>query len=180
MRSFAPQGMPCSGPRYRPAAISRSARSACLSARSSVSVTTQLSSSLYALQPRQIEFRQFDRRDLCVCSKARQLGDRHEGQVLVVGGPFGSDVFQWLHFIAANRHGSQLWRSSIKQNRWGNVVVNRHLAESVDLLVIALDRLGHCLAIVVGESRCPAIHSAWRTVSGVISPVVSAATAIAR
>ena len=42
-RSFAPQGMPCSGPRYWPAAISRSACLACASARSRVSVMTQRS-----------------------------------------------------------------------------------------------------------------------------------------
>jgi hypothetical protein len=39
-RSFAPQGRPCSGPRYFPAAISRSASLACAVARSSVSVIT--------------------------------------------------------------------------------------------------------------------------------------------
>src|SRR5579885_2641816 len=43
-RSFAPQGSPCSGPRYRPAAISASASRACASARSSVIVITKCSS----------------------------------------------------------------------------------------------------------------------------------------
>src|SRR5258705_514467 len=42
-RSFAPQGMPCNGPRYFPALISRSASFACERANSSVSVTMQLS-----------------------------------------------------------------------------------------------------------------------------------------
>ena len=42
-RSFAPHGMPCSGPLYRPARISRSAAAACVSASVSVSVTTQFS-----------------------------------------------------------------------------------------------------------------------------------------
>src|SRR5581483_3339717 len=42
-KSFTPQGMPCSGPRYLPRLISCSASSACLSASSSVSVTTQSS-----------------------------------------------------------------------------------------------------------------------------------------
>src|SRR3982750_925577 len=42
-RSFAPQGMPCRGPLYFPARISRSACAACASARSSVTVTTQFS-----------------------------------------------------------------------------------------------------------------------------------------
>src|SRR2546423_1777268 len=42
-RSFAPQGMPCSGPRYRPAAIARSASLAWCLASSSVMVTTQVS-----------------------------------------------------------------------------------------------------------------------------------------
>src|SRR5215467_720817 len=42
-RSFAPQGKPCSGPRYFPAAISRSASLACASARSSVRVITNFS-----------------------------------------------------------------------------------------------------------------------------------------
>ena len=41
-RSFTPNGMPCSGPRYLPAAISRSACFACASACSSVSVMMQL------------------------------------------------------------------------------------------------------------------------------------------
>src|SRR6202162_554880 len=40
-RSLQPHGMPCSGPRYFPAAISASARFAWLSARSDVSVITQ-------------------------------------------------------------------------------------------------------------------------------------------
>src|SRR5882724_3600694 len=39
-RSLAPQGMPCSGPRYFPAAISASGRFACSSARSRVGVDT--------------------------------------------------------------------------------------------------------------------------------------------
>src|SRR5688500_20018737 len=39
--------MPCSGPRYRPAAISRSAASACLRARSVVGVTTHLRAGSY-------------------------------------------------------------------------------------------------------------------------------------
>ena len=42
-RSFTPNGMPCSGPRYLPALISLSAAAACASASSSVSVTTQWS-----------------------------------------------------------------------------------------------------------------------------------------
>ena len=42
-RSFAPHGIPCSGPRYRPAAISLSAFVACRSARTAVSVTTDSS-----------------------------------------------------------------------------------------------------------------------------------------
>src|ERR1043165_3818653 len=42
-RSLAPQGMPCSGPRYLPAAISASAASACLWARSSVMGMANLS-----------------------------------------------------------------------------------------------------------------------------------------
>src|SRR5579884_599332 len=41
--SFAPQGIPCRGPLYRPAAISASACFACSSARSSRYVTTQFS-----------------------------------------------------------------------------------------------------------------------------------------
>ena len=41
--SFAPQGMPCSEPRYRPASISRSACWACERARSLVRVMTQCS-----------------------------------------------------------------------------------------------------------------------------------------
>src|SRR5579859_82658 len=43
-RSLAPHGNPCSGPRYFPAAISRSASLACPMARSSVSVITNFSS----------------------------------------------------------------------------------------------------------------------------------------
>src|SRR5712671_543306 len=46
-KSFAPQGSPCSGPRYFPAAISRSASFACANARSSVSVITKCSSGSY-------------------------------------------------------------------------------------------------------------------------------------
>ena len=46
-RSFTPNGMPCSGPRYLPALISRSALAACASASSSVSVTTQCRRSPY-------------------------------------------------------------------------------------------------------------------------------------
>src|SRR3984893_18209832 len=42
-KSFAPHGRPCSGPRYLPAAISRSASLACARARSSVSVTVNFS-----------------------------------------------------------------------------------------------------------------------------------------
>src|SRR5579862_5455549 len=42
-KSFAPQGSPCSGPRYFPAAISASASLAFASARSSVIVTTKCS-----------------------------------------------------------------------------------------------------------------------------------------
>ncbi len=42
-KSFAPHGMPCSGPRYFPAAISRSASFACARARSSVKVMTKCS-----------------------------------------------------------------------------------------------------------------------------------------
>ena len=42
-RSLTPHGMPCSGPRYFPAAISASARRACSSASSGVSVMTHLS-----------------------------------------------------------------------------------------------------------------------------------------
>ena len=42
-RSFAPQGMPCSGPRYLPAAISRSAAAACARARSSSEVISRCS-----------------------------------------------------------------------------------------------------------------------------------------
>src|ERR1700728_1957492 len=45
--SFAPQGIPCSGPLYRPAAISASASLACAIATSSRNVTTQLSLPLY-------------------------------------------------------------------------------------------------------------------------------------
>src|SRR5882757_1797478 len=48
-RSFAPHGSPCSGPRYFPAAISRSASRACICARSSVSVTVNFSSGSYRL-----------------------------------------------------------------------------------------------------------------------------------
>src|SRR5712691_10815290 len=46
-KSFAPQGRPCSGPRYFPAAISRSASLACASARSSVSVITNFNAGSY-------------------------------------------------------------------------------------------------------------------------------------
>src|SRR5881296_964417 len=42
-KSLAPHGNPCRGPRYFPAAISRSASLACARARSSASVTTNLS-----------------------------------------------------------------------------------------------------------------------------------------
>src|SRR5437899_4880933 len=42
-KSFAPHGIPCSGPRYFPAAISASAFFACAIARSSVNVTTNFS-----------------------------------------------------------------------------------------------------------------------------------------
>ena len=42
-RSLAPHGIPCSGPRYFPEAISRSALFACANARSRVSVITQRS-----------------------------------------------------------------------------------------------------------------------------------------
>src|SRR5262245_37966047 len=45
-KSFAPQGMPCSGPRYRPASISRSAAFAWASARSVVRVIANLSDEL--------------------------------------------------------------------------------------------------------------------------------------
>src|SRR5882762_5694509 len=46
-KSFAPHGIPCSGPRYFPAAISSSALFACASARSSVNVTTNLKVASY-------------------------------------------------------------------------------------------------------------------------------------
>src|SRR5262249_29034136 len=48
-RSFAPHGIPCSGPRYLPALISLSACSACFIASSSVSVTTHRSFGPYRL-----------------------------------------------------------------------------------------------------------------------------------
>src|SRR6478609_10579484 len=48
-RSLAPHGKPCKGPRYFPAAISRSASLACASARSSVSVITNFNSGSYRL-----------------------------------------------------------------------------------------------------------------------------------
>src|SRR6266404_2148909 len=48
-KSFAPHGRPWSGPRYLPAAISRSASRACICARSSVSVTVNFSSGSYRL-----------------------------------------------------------------------------------------------------------------------------------
>src|SRR6266851_400528 len=54
-RSFAPQGKPCSGPRYFPAAISASAFLACANARSSVSVTTNFNvGSYFFKRPRYI------------------------------------------------------------------------------------------------------------------------------
>src|SRR5262245_11747050 len=60
-RSLAPHGMPCSGPRYRPARISLSAAAACSSARLSVSVTTQWRSSPYRFRrPRYILVRSVD------------------------------------------------------------------------------------------------------------------------
>src|SRR5262249_31631711 len=60
-RSFAPQGIPWSGPRYRPARISLSAFAACCSASSSVSVTTQWSRSPYFFRrPRYILVRSVD------------------------------------------------------------------------------------------------------------------------
>src|SRR6266581_4381392 len=46
-KSLAPHGNPCSGPRYFPAAISRSASLACARARSSASVTTNFSAGSY-------------------------------------------------------------------------------------------------------------------------------------
>src|SRR5579859_1257145 len=49
-RSFAPQGIPCRGPRYRPAAISLSALLAWRFARSSVIVTAHVSFGLYLLR----------------------------------------------------------------------------------------------------------------------------------
>src|SRR6266567_205346 len=46
-KSLAPHGNPCRGPRYFPAAISRSASLACARARSSASVTTNFSAGSY-------------------------------------------------------------------------------------------------------------------------------------
>src|SRR5262245_5108457 len=46
-KSFAPHGSPCSGPRYFPAAVSRSASFALVNARSSVSVITKCSCGSY-------------------------------------------------------------------------------------------------------------------------------------
>src|SRR5205807_9592786 len=46
-KSLAPQGMPCSGPRYLPRLRSLSADCACFIAKSSVSVTTQRSFGAY-------------------------------------------------------------------------------------------------------------------------------------
>src|SRR5262249_47371409 len=93
-RSFTPKGMPWSGPRYFPWAISRSAAAACASASSRTRVMVQLSwpwyrSSRASASP--VRRTEPTSRDCTHCGVAcrppvRQGVNRGEGRVLVAGG----------------------------------------------------------------------------------------------
>ena len=85
-RSLPPQGMPCSGPRYLPAAISRSACLACASARSRVRVMTQRSLGSKRCEAVEVDVGEALGGELAGLDPARELRDGGEGDVVVVGG----------------------------------------------------------------------------------------------
>ena len=80
-RSFTPNGMPCSGPRYLPAAISASAFLACASASSFVSVMMQRSFGSNCSIRLQIDVRQALGGELLLLDPARQLRHRRKRDV---------------------------------------------------------------------------------------------------
>ena len=80
-RSFTPYGMPCSGPRYFPAAISASACFACASAASFVSVMTQRSFGSNCSIRCEIDVRQALGGERLLLDPARQLRHRRKRDV---------------------------------------------------------------------------------------------------
>ena len=80
-RSFTPYGMPCSGPRYLPAAISRSAARACREREVGRERDDRAELRVEPLDPLEIDVRQSLRRQLLRLDPARELRDGREGDV---------------------------------------------------------------------------------------------------
>ena len=83
-RSLAPQGMPCSGPRYLPAAISSSACLCLLQRRVAGQRDDAAQLGIVFLQACQIDVGQPLRGKLAALDPARELGDAGEGDVFVI------------------------------------------------------------------------------------------------
>ena len=82
-RSFAPQGMPCNGPRYLPAAISSSALSGLLDRQLPRDRDDAAQLGIELLQPIEIDLVSRSERSFFALDPSRELGQRREGNVLV-------------------------------------------------------------------------------------------------
>ena len=86
-RSFAPHGRPCSGPRYLPALISRSASAACCQRQVFGQRHVEVQRRLIALEPRQVHLREFGRRHELPLDERGEFRDRPERDVFEIRGP---------------------------------------------------------------------------------------------
>jgi hypothetical protein len=83
-RSLAPQGIPCSGPRYLPAAISWSAWRACSSAQFARQRDDAAQFGIESLQPVEINLREPPRGQFALLNPARQPGHWRERDLLII------------------------------------------------------------------------------------------------
>ena len=143
--------MPCSAPRYFPAAISLSASAACLSASSSVSETTHSSAGSYFFEPRERELRQFGRGDLLRADEFGELVERQEREIGVGIGPDDRLLEPGRRVGAARLRSRGFPRRRVEMNGRRDVVADLDLAQRRDLVLREAHALRHGFAFVVGQ-----------------------------
>ena len=129
-RSLTPHGMPCSGPRYLPAAISASACFACASAESRVSVMIAAQLRIEALDAIEIDLRQPLGGELCALDPARELRDRREGDVGVARRAAGRDRSRCARSGRASGRGAGPASTGFQRVAGASVGLERDLARA--------------------------------------------------
>ena len=152
-RSFAPHGIPCSGPRYLPLLISRSACAAWARASSSVSVTKTVQSRAVLFQALEVHLRQVGGRHVTTLNERREGRHRQEGKIVQRCRPRGRRLQPDVDFCARCRARFRFLARQVRPERDRRLGIERnvHAAQPFVRVEIPVDAVERLFFLLLGE-----------------------------